>query len=64
MKKAIRFGILFAIGFGLVALTKQLEITHDAEGELKWIPLGILMLVAMFGGGWLDRKVLQRFLPD
>jgi len=64
MKKAIRFGILFAIGFGLVALTKQLEITHDAEGELKWIPVAIILLVALVGGGWLDRKVLQRLIPD
>ena len=64
MKKAIRFGILFVVGLGLVAVTKQLGITQDAEGEVKWIPVGIMMLVAIFGGGSLDRKVLQRFIPD
>ena len=64
MKKAIRFGILFVVGLGLVAVTKQLDITQDAEGEVKWIPVGIMMLVAIFGGGSLDRKVLQRFIPD
>ena len=64
MKKAIRFGILFVVGLGLVAVTKQLEITQDAEGEVKWIPVGIMMLVAIFGGGSLDRKGLQRFIPD
>ena len=64
MKKAIRFGILFVLGLGIVAVTRQLEITHDAEGEVKWIPVVVLMLVAIFGGGSLDRKVLQRFIPD
>ena len=64
MKKAIRFVILFVVGLGLVALTRQLEITHDAEGQVKWLPVGIMMLVAIFVGGSLDRKVLQKFIPD
>ena len=33
MKKAIRFVILFVLGLGIVVVTRQLEITHDAEGE-------------------------------
>ena len=64
MKKAIRFVILFVLGLGIVVVTRQLEITHDAEGEVKWIPLVIMMLVAIFVGGPLDRKVLQKFIPD
>ena len=46
-----------------MALTKQLEITHDAEGDLKWIPVGIVMVIVAFGCGWLGRK-LERWIPD
>jgi len=63
MKKVIRYGILFFLGFGVVAPTKQLEITHDAEGDLKWIPVGIVMVIVTFGCGWLGRK-LERWIPD
>ena len=64
MKKWIRYGIIFALGIGFVVLTKQLEITHDAEGELKWVPAAIILLAAVFGGGWLEKKVLHRLIPD
>ena len=63
MKKAIRYGIIFALGFDFVALTKLLEITHDTEDELKWIPVGIVMVIVAFGCGWLGRK-LERWIPD
>ena len=46
-----------------MALTKQLEITHDAEGDLKWIPVGIVMMIVTFGCSWLSRK-LERWIPD
>ena len=62
MKKAIRYGIIFALGFDFAALTKLLEITHDTEDELKWIPVGIVMVIVTFGGGWPGRKLAKWIL--
>ena len=64
MKKAIRYVIVGVLAFSLLRMSRLLEITYDAEGEIRWIPFVIFVLLAMYGGGWLDRKVLQRFLPD
>ena len=64
MNKAIRYVIMISLGFGIGLSGKELGLWFDAEGEIVWIPFVIFLLLALFGGGWLDRKVLQRFLPD
>ena len=64
MNKAIRYVITIALGFGIGFSGMQLGLWHDAEGEIAWIPFIIFFLLVTYGGGWLDRKVLQRFLPD
>ena len=62
MKTAIRYGIIFALAFGLGLLVKELGLTHDAEGEIAWIPFVIYILLVMYGGGWLDRNLLQKWI--
>ena len=64
MNKAIRYVIIISLGFGIGLSGKELGLWFDAEGEIVWIPFVIFLLLCTFGGGWLDRNVLQRFLPD
>ena len=64
MKKAIRFVIIVVLAFGIGALGKYFGLWFDAEGEIVWIPFVIFLLLCTFGGGWLDRNVLQRLIPD
>ena len=64
MNKAIRYVISIALGWGIGVSGMQLGLWGDAEGEIVWIPFIICILLVTYGGGWLDRKVLQRFLPD
>lgn len=64
MNKAIRYVIIISLGFGIGLSGKELGLWFDAEGEIVWIPFIIFLLLVTYGGGWLDRKVLQRFLPD
>ena len=59
MNKGIRFVIIVVLAFTITALGDKYFGPFDADASAI-----ITLLLCVFGGGWLDRNVLQRFLPD
>ena len=64
MKIAIRYVIVFLIGFLTASIASEAGLTRTETGEMRVCAFVILLLVLIFGGGWLDRRYLKKSAPS
>ncbi len=64
MKKAIRYAVVFLIGFLIALVASEAGLTRTETGEMRVWAFVILLLVLMYGGGWLDRRYLKKWIGE
>ena len=64
MKKAIRYVIMFFIGGLSAFIAGEAGLTRTERGEMRVWAFVILILVLIYGGGWLDRRYLKKCIGE
>ena len=64
MKKAIRYLIGFSLGGVGAFMAAEAGFTETETGEMRVWAFVILLLVLIYGIGWLDRRYLKEWIGE